>query len=374
MELMELIDVGRKLEANQPNQRNKTRIRTEFGGWKTFKTLEDLSDFWISSWEQWRCKKKLAGGFKPFFIFIPYVGKISHFDEYFWNGLVPNQNKQFGIFKHFSEKNGTNVVIAYPCHAYDCGCSPWAAPFLRVKTLRLGCWIWGATMPRNARVWGMNKFFVNWCFFKIIFLAMFASFFFLIPSVIFLKKWLPAPLTTIFCGLAGAPLWGGQPTKWHPWLSPRGTVGLRNVPKTESVGSVASLYDLVLGNGKWIPWCSIKVEVESFIYKKHMAPERERETDWLDWLRDCELDLFLPTFLLPKKFFKRPGDHRLPRLITATGHLPKGVSICSATFISKLLGPEHFFDSWMVWLLIPTMGEVVLSWLFVCCLCISNLL
>ena len=128
------------------------------------------------------------------------------------------------------------------------------------------------------------------------------------------------------------------------------------------------------GNGKWIPWCSIKVEVESFIYKKHMAPERERETDWLDWLRDCELDLFLPTFLLPKKFFKRPGDHRLPRLITATGHLPKGVSICSATFISKLLGPEHFFDSWMVWLLIPTMGEVVLSWLFVCCLCISNLL
>lgn len=111
-----------------------------------------------------------------------------------------------------------------------------------------------------------------------------------------------------------------------------------------------------------------------YLQEAHGTGERERETDWLDWLRDCELDLFLPTFLLPKKFFKRPGDHRLPRLITATGHLPKGVSICSATFISKLLGPEHFFDSWMVWLLIPTMGEVVLSWLFVCCLCISNLL
>ena len=42
--------------------------------------------------------------------------------------------------------------------------------------------------------------------------------------------------------------------------------------------------------------------------------------------------------LYPPQIFKRPGDHRLPRPITATGHLPKGVSICSATFISQLLG------------------------------------
>ena len=168
-------------------------------------------------------------------------------------------------------------------------------------------------------------------------------------------------MTTIFCGLAGAPqLWGGQPTTWHPWLSPRGTVGLGKVPKTESVASVASLYDLVLGNGKWILSRNCLFDQGRIIYLQEThgtgERERERETDWLDWLRDCELDLFLPAFLLLKNF-KRPGDHRLPRLITATGYLPKGVSICSATFISKLLGSEHFFDSWMVWLLIPTRAK-----------------
>ena len=139
------------LEANQPNQRNKTRIRTEFEGWKTFKTLEDLSDFWISSWEQWRCKKQLAGVFcKHFFMFIPIWGRFPILTNIFQMGWCPTRINN-GVFKHISEKTGTNVVIAYPCHAYDCGCSPWAAPFLRVKTLRLGCWIWGAMMPGNAR-------------------------------------------------------------------------------------------------------------------------------------------------------------------------------------------------------------------------------
>ena len=112
--------------------------------------------------------------------------------------------------------------------------------------------------PRNAREDGLGDepvFLVKDVFFKIIFVYVCPGFLFIVavffspsPSLVlfFEKNVSPAPLTTIFCGLAGAPqLWGGQPTKWHPWLSPRGTVGLRNFPKTESVVSVVSLYKIL---------------------------------------------------------------------------------------------------------------------------------
>lgn len=92
-------------------------------------------------------------------------------------------------------------------------------------------------------------------------------------------------------------------------------------------------------------WSVRKITVT---YKKHIGTGGEREIDWIGLIeRLPNLTSFWATFLLLKN---RPGDHRLPRLITATGHLPKGVSICSATFISKLLGLFTFSDSWMVWL------------------------
>ena len=120
------------------------------------------------------------------------------FSKYFWN-----------------KKTGTNVVIAYQCHA--CGYWPRAAGFLRVKILRSGVLkVEGEAMtsPRfttdkkdgltdnNCKI----MFFLVEMFI-IIFLVAFASMFFFHPCFVILFAMTTCSHGTIpiVLGLAGAP-------------------------------------------------------------------------------------------------------------------------------------------------------------------------